>query len=58
MSINIIFVLCGFQGRGGGRVVLLREPVGVAPKVRSFRRTISLKRLQTSQCEPEVTAVL
>jgi hypothetical protein len=28
--------LCGFQGRVGGRVVVMKEPVVVAPKLRSF----------------------
>jgi hypothetical protein len=28
--------LCGFQGRVGGRVVMVMEPVVVAPKFRSF----------------------
>jgi hypothetical protein len=27
---------CGFQGRMGGRVVMMKEPVMVAPKFRSF----------------------
>jgi hypothetical protein len=28
--------LCGFQGRVGGRVVLMKEPVMVVPKFQSF----------------------
>jgi hypothetical protein len=28
--------LCGFEGRVGGRVVMMKEPVVVAPKFRSF----------------------
>jgi hypothetical protein len=28
--------LCGFQARVGGRVVMMKEPIMVAPKFRSF----------------------
>jgi hypothetical protein len=41
--------LCGFQGLVRGRIVVMKEPVVVAPKFRFFRRTFSLKRLKTSQ---------
>jgi hypothetical protein len=50
--------LCGFQGRVGGRVVVMKEPVVVAPKFRGFRRTISLKGPKTSQYKSELTVVL
>jgi hypothetical protein len=51
--------LCGFQGRLGGHVVMMKEPVVVVPKFRSFfiahfRSSIS-KRHSKSQ---ELTVVL
>jgi hypothetical protein len=46
---RLLVILCGFQGRVDGRVVVMKEPVVVAPKFRSFRRTLSLKHLNTSE---------
>jgi hypothetical protein len=42
--------LCGFQGRVGGRIVVMKEPVVVAPKFQCFfHHTFSLKHHETRQ---------
>jgi hypothetical protein len=38
--------LCGFQGRVGGRIVVMKEPVVVAPMFQSFLLHIFLQRSQ------------
>jgi hypothetical protein len=39
--------LCGFPGRVGRRVVVMKEAVVVAPKFQFFHHIFSLKHLKT-----------
>jgi hypothetical protein len=41
--------LCGFQGRVGGHIVVMKEPVVVAPSSGLFHCTFPLKCLKMSQ---------
>jgi hypothetical protein len=47
----VIHKLCGFQGRVGGRIVMM-EPVVVAPKFRSFPSHISSQAFQNFITDP------
>jgi hypothetical protein len=38
--------LCGFQGRVGGRIVVMKEPIVVAPKFRPFSSHIFFQASQ------------
>jgi hypothetical protein len=47
--------LCGFQGRVGGRVVAMKEPVVVAPKFRYFASHIFSQASQNVTVKSELT---
>jgi hypothetical protein len=50
----VSYKLCGFQGRVGGRVVVMKEPVVVAPKFRSLSSHIFSQASQNVTAEVRV----